>query len=235
LSEIQGSLEDAIEAIEASVQAGHKRAELVSRSAAARSLYEMNDYDSAEKHIERALELVDHLGANRFKPNCNNILARIQLARDGFRAETVDLMRNTLEVSRSTGIGFLGPWVLSTLALVIDDEESSLAALNEGESILKSGCVGHNYFEFYRNAMEVAWRYKDWSLIDRYAYALEAFIKPESIPWAEHYIKWGLALSAHGRKPTKETVQSLRYIKDEAKRSNLLSGVNILDQALANY
>lgn len=235
LNEIRGSLEDALEAVEASVQAGHKRAEIVSRCAAARSFYEINNYESAEKHIERAIELVDQLGANRFIPNCNNVLARIHLARYGYQTETVDLVRYTLEISRKTGIGFLGPWVLSTLALVINDEKSSLEALVEGEEILKTGCVGHNYFEFYRNAMEVAWRYGDWSLIERYADALEFFIKSESIPWAEHYIKWGRALSAHGRLHSQETAKSLRDIRDEAERLGLLSGIHAINQALTDY
>ncbi len=233
LNEIQGSLDDAIEAIEASVRAGNKRAELVSRSAAARSLYEINDYDSAEKHIIRVLELVDQLGAKRFIANCSNVMAKIHLARDGFRTDTVDLMRDTLLVSRKTGIGFQGPWVLSTLALVLDDKESSLEALNEGEDILKRGCVGHNYFEFYRNAMEVAWRYSDWSLIDNYADALEDFIKPEPIPWAEHFIKWGRALSSHGKEHSRETAERLRLIRKEAEELNLLSCIRTLDQALA--
>jgi hypothetical protein len=95
--------------------------------------------------------------------------------------------------------------------------------------------VGHNYFEFYRNAMEVAWRYRDWSLIDKYADALEGFIEPEPIPWAEHCIRWGRALSSHGRKPGKETAQRLRNIRDEAERLNLLSGIGTLEQALAGY
>lgn len=235
LSEIRGSLEDAIESIEASLRAGNKRAELVSRSAAARSSYEINDFDSAEKHLIRGLELVDQLGAKRFMPNCNNIMAKIRLARDGFRADTVDMMRNTLTISRRTGIEFLGPWVLSTLALVLDDRELSLEALNEGEDILRRGCVGHNYFEFYRNAMEVAWRYRDWSLIDNYAQALEDFIKQEPIPWAEHCIRWGRALSSHGKEPGKETAERLRLIREEAEGLNLLSGIGPIDQALTGY
>ena len=63
--------------------------------------------------------------------------------------------------------------MLSTLALVYDDENAALAALDEGEKILKSGCVGHNYLDFYRNAMEVAWRYGYTELTERYANSLE--------------------------------------------------------------
>lgn len=235
MSEVRGSLEDAEKAIESAVQAGHKRAELISRITAARTLYEMSDLDAAETQILRGLELTDHLGANRFKPFCKIYLAKIQLARNGPRKKPFDILQNALEISRSTGIGFLGPWVLSTLALVNDDEKAALAALDEGEKILKSGCVGHNYLDFYRNAMEVAWRYGDTELIERYANALEEYITDEPLPWAQYYIMWGRALAAHQRKPNNETTEGLRLVKDEAERLELLASIPRLDQALKNH
>jgi len=235
LNEVRESLEDAEEAIKSAVQVEQKRAEMVARLTAARTLCEMSDHDAAEIHIVQSLEIADHLGANRFKAFISILYAQVQFWRGGFQQSTVDLMRNALEISRSTGIGFVGPWVLSTLALVIDEEKSSLAVLDEGEEILNSGCVGHNYFDFYRNAMEVAWRYSDWDLIERYADALHDFIKPEPLPWAEHYIKWGRALAAHGRTPSAHTAEELHFVKTEAQRLNLLSGVQTLEQALTNH
>jgi len=83
--------------------------------------------------------------------------------------------------------------------------------------------------------MEVAWRYSDWDLIERYADALHDFIKPEPLPWAEHYIKWGRALAAHGRTPSADTAEELHLVKAEAQRLNLLSGVQTLEQALTNH
>jgi len=235
MNEVRESLEDVLEAIKASVQAGQLRAEICSRLTAARTLCEMCDLDAAEKHIIQGLELADHLGANRFKPFLTIFLARVQFGRYGFQSKTIELMRNALEISRSTGIGFIGPWVLSVLALVTDDERSSLAALDEGEQILKNGCVGHNYFDFYHNAMEVAWRYDNWGLIERYADALEDYIRRETLPWAQHYIVRGRALAAHGEKPTKGTAEELRLVMAEAQRLNLLAGVPTLEQALADH
>jgi len=234
LNEVRESLEDVVEAIQAAVQVGQKRAEMCARMSAARTLCEMVDLDAAETHIARGLELVDHLGANRFKAFLKIFLARVRYLRDGFQPATGDLMRQALEISRTTGIGFIGPWVLSTLALVIDEEKSSIAALDEGEQILNSGCVGHNYFDFYRNAMEVAWRHGNWSLIERYADALEAFIRPEPLPWAQHYISWGRALAAHGRTPTAETIKELNLVKAAAKRLHLMAGLPTLEKALTN-
>jgi tetratricopeptide (TPR) repeat protein len=235
MSEVRGSLEDAEKAIEAAVQAGHKFAELKSRLTAARTLYEMGDLDAAETHILFGLELADHLGANRFKPFFKIYLGKIQLARNESREKTFDILQNALKISRNTGIGFVGPWVLSTLALVMDDKKAALAALDEGEEILKSGCVGHNYFDFYRNAMEVAWRYGDTELIERYANALEEYITGEPLPWAQYYIMWGRALADHQRKPNNETAEGLRLVKNEAERLELLASILTLDQALNNH
>ena len=167
-----------------------------------------------------------------FKPFYNIFLARIRFDRHGFQPDTVELMKSSLEICRSTGIEFIGPWVLSTMALVTDDK-SSLSSLDEGEKILKSGCVGHNYFDFYRDAMEVAWRNRNWDSIERYADTLEEFIRPEPLPWAEHYIMWGRALAAHGRTPSSKTAEQLSLVKEKAQSINLFTGLTTLEEALA--
>ena len=217
LNEVQKSKEFGLKAIKAAVQAGQQRPEITSRLTTARTLYAMGDLDEAEKHIIKGLDLVDSLGATRFKPFYNIFLARIRFDRHGFQPDTVELMKSSLEICRSTGIEFIGPWVLSTMALVTDDK-SSLSSLDEGEKILKSGCVGHNYFDFYRDAMEVAWRNRNWDSIERYADTLEEFIRPEPLPWAEHYIMWGRVLAAHGRTPSSKTAEQLSLVKEKAPK-----------------
>jgi hypothetical protein len=83
--------------------------------------------------------------------------------------------------------------------------------------------------------MEVAWRYGDTELIERYANALEEYITDEPLPWAQYYIMWGRALAAHQRKPNNETTEGLRLVKDEAERLELLASIPRLDQALKNH
>jgi len=234
LNEVRESLKYGLDAIKASVQAGQQRPEITSRLTTVRTLYAMGDLDEAEIHIIKGLNLVDSLGANRFKPFFNIFLARIRFERQGFQTSTVDLIRNSLEICRATGIGFIGPWVLSTIALVTDDEKLSVALLDEGELILKSGCVGHNYIDFYRDAMEVAWRNCNWDSIERYANALEDFVKPEPLPCVEYYIMWGKALAAHGGTPSSKTAEQLCLVKDKAQSIDLSTGVMALEEALAD-
>jgi len=235
LNEINESLTDGLEAIKASVQAGQQRPEITARLTTVRTLYTMGDFDEAKKHIEEGLKLVDRLGANRFNPFYNIFLARIRFNTYGFEKEAVDIMKSSLDICKDTGMGFIGPWVLSTIALVTEDKKSSLAALDEGEEILRSGCVGHNYFDFYRDAMEVACRYSDWASIERYADALEDFISAEPLPWAEHYIHWGRALAAHGKNPSDETAGQLLQIKEKSDYMNIFTGVPVLEELLNGY
>ena len=74
--------------------------------------------------------------------------ARICLA-EGSRAEATQLLRSAMEISRETGVGYIGPAILGVLARATDDLDERDAAMSEGERLLDEGCVGHNYFEFY--------------------------------------------------------------------------------------
>lgn len=234
MNEVEGALEDALAAVESAARVGHRRAEMCARLSTGRVLVEKGDVDAAEPHCERGLELAESLGANRFKPFFMIYLGRILLARNGHRRETVELMEDALEISRQTGFGFVGPWVLSTLALVGDDPAKAASALAEGEAVLKAGCVGHNYFAYYRDAIEVALREGAWDEVDRLAAALTAYSRPEPLPWANFFAAWGLALAAHGRgRRDEETMAALTRLKSEAERVGLIGAVAAIESALA--
>ena len=162
INEVRDALKDAIAAVDAEADINYLRAEMVARLTASRVLVELSELEKASQQIERGLRIADMLGANRFKPFLMIFLARVQLAQNGRQNEIVELLENALQISRETSIGFLGPWVLSTLALSYADCERSRKALKEGESILAQDCVGHTYFAFYRTALETSRSTSDW-------------------------------------------------------------------------
>ncbi|MCZ6533302.1 MAG: adenylate/guanylate cyclase domain-containing protein, partial [SAR324 cluster bacterium] len=179
------------------------------------------------------LELADSLGASRFKPFFIIFLARVRLAQKGHDPATVRLVEEALEISRQTGAGFLTPWVLSTLALVNDDPALSRRALKQGEEILISGCVGHNYYSFYRDAIEVALNNGDWEEAERYASALEAYTRPEPAPWSDFFIARGRALAAYGRGSQDDALlEELKGLREEADRVGLKLALPALEEAL---
>jgi hypothetical protein len=156
------------------------------------------------------------------------------LAEDGNRAEALKMINRAVKVAHQTGITFLGPWVLSTLALLSDNPDERRTALNKGEKILEEGCVGHNYFAFYHDAMEVALAEMDWDALDRGAGSLEAYTRPEPLPWADLFIARGRVLASYGRgKRDDVTMQELSRVRNEADRVGLKNALTALDEALA--
>jgi len=235
MNEVRGALSDALEAVDSAVEIGYLRAEMVARLTAARALVELAELDAATEHVERGLSIADTLGANRFKPFLMIFRARVQLARNGYRAETVELMRSAAEISRETSEGFLGPWVLSIFALSCDDPDEGSQALREGEEILRGGCVGHNYFAFYRTAVEASLQWQDWGGADRYASTLEDYCRPEPLPRCDYYIARGRALAEFGRDGrSDELVTRLTALRQQANEIGLLAAVPALDAALGD-
>ena len=68
------------------------------------------------------------------------------------------------------------------------------AALAEAETLLAAGSVSHNYFWFYREAIETALQAGDWEAVGRYADALERYTRPEPLPWADLHVARARAL-----------------------------------------
>ena len=207
---------------------------MVARLTAVRVLLECGDAAAAEAYIARGLELVESLGASRFKPFLLLYTARSRFTQGAAADESVALMRETVDLSRQTGAGFLAPWALSTLALVSEARDEALEALREGEELLSVGCVGHNYFAFYRNAIEVALRLEDWREAERYADALTAYAAEEPLPWSDFIAARGRALAAHGKGERGEAAQQeLLRLCQEAKRAGLGAPMAALSEALA--
>ena len=234
LIEIAEAREDAIAAVEAAERVGHQRAEMVARLTAGRILVELGDLSDAEAHIERGLELAELLGANRFKPFLMIHLARSRFIERGPQHDITQMVREALAISRETGIGFLGPWVLGTLALVAEDAETGQAALAEGEKLLAGDCVGHNYYAFYPDAMEVAIRCSDWDAVERYAAALKAYSRPEPLPWSEFFVDRGrvLAAFAQGRRD-KDVRAELERVRNQPSSAKLAVAAKALEAALS--
>lgn len=233
MNEVREGAADAREAVSFAERAGNRRAEMVARLTAARNLFELGEFDEAAHHVERGLEISEKLGAHRFKPFLMIFFAQIRWTKLG-PGNDIDLtMDRAAEISRETSIGFVGPWVMGTVALVSDEPERSRKALKDAEEMLAGHCVGHNYFAFYRLAMEVCLRLEDWDELNRFADALETYCRPEPLPRSDFYIARGRALAQYGRGARDEsTLQALRRLRDEAGQRGLISALPALQRAL---
>ncbi len=233
MNEVRRGLTEAREAVSFAEKIGNHRAEMVARLTATRNLVELGELDEAKIHVERGLEVAETLGADRFKPFLTIFLAQIQWTQHGPRKDIDEMMDGAAEISRATSIGFLGPWVMGTLALVSGDPERSRKAMREAEEILTGDCVGHNYLAFYKLAMEISVRLEDWDEVNRFADALEAYCRPEPLPRSDFYIARGRALAKYGRgERGNDTMQALTRLREQAEQIGLMSALAGIDRAM---
>jgi len=233
LMEVEGSAADADRAVGMAEQAGLPRAEMVARLAAGRTLLERADFESARAHLTRGIDIAASLEANRFRPFFDIFLARLDLMEADRRPAVVESLREAVALCRETGIGFVGPWALSTLALASPEGDERAEALAEGERLLADGAVGHNHFAFYADAMEVALEDGDGDEVERHAQSLETFMAAEPLPLSRFHIDRARALADHARDPGGDaTRRALRALKTTAEAAQLTLSSRAIDRAL---
>ncbi|MHC4094219.1 MAG: tetratricopeptide repeat protein, partial [Planctomycetota bacterium] len=196
---VTGVMEDCLAAAKAARQVGDRRAEMVAGTVAGQYLCVYpRETALAKEQLERTLALARFLKVGIFEASSLSYLGRIALD-EGNRPQALQLAQEALEICRASGMSFIGAAVLGSLALIAGDPDTRIQALEEGERVLRQGCVGHNYPFFYRDAMEVSLQSGDWEGAERYATALEEYTQPEPLPLTDFLIARGRALAAHGR------------------------------------
>ena len=143
-------------------------------------------------------------------------------------------LTQALTISRETARAFTTGKLLGALAWAMaGDTVTREAALNEGEEVLREGAISHNYFWFYRFAMEALITVNDWDRVERYATAFEDYTREEPLGWTDFFIARGRALAAFGRgKRDDATVQELQRLRDFARRAGLETALPELETAL---
>jgi tetratricopeptide (TPR) repeat protein len=218
LNDFSAALATARTAIELAARVGHHRAEIIAHNAACNVFRSTGEFGSAKMHAERALMLARQLGAKRFEAVSLHDLAMVARA-EASTAEAMDLLRRALLISRETGVSFVGPWILGHLAVTTEDPMERQTALTEGEEILRKGAVSHNHLWFFRYAIDASLDSQDWDGAERYSAALENYTRPEPLPWANFFVRYGRAVVAHGRCcPEQETTCKLGDLLAEAER-----------------
>ncbi len=152
----------------------------------------------------------------------------------GRRTKALELLREAVQISQEIGHGYAGPRVFGALAATTDDPIERQRALEEGERLLRSGAVGHNHFDFYRDGMEAGLAIGDFDRVEHYAVALEEYTRPEPLPWADFFISRGRALAAFNRgKRDDTTIRELQRLRDEAEHLGLKLALSGIEEALA--
>ena len=234
LAELPDALKDGLSAVELAKSLAHHRAEIIALNAVCDILTSLAQAEQAEGYAHRTLDLARQIGARRFEAIALKQLADAVHAQ-GNHSEAVDLLQQAFDICEETGVTFAGPWTLGRLAVLASDEAQRLAALEKGDKILKSQCVGHNYLWFYRDAISACLELGDWDRADHYADLLESYTRTEPLPWSSFFTAWGRALTSYGRGDrNKETAQQLRDVLSEAKRTGFRVAVPKLEAVLTS-
>ncbi|MDG1169057.1 MAG: adenylate/guanylate cyclase domain-containing protein [Sulfitobacter sp.] len=223
MNETEQALHHALRSAELAAQVGLNRPEIVSRLTAGWILTSMARYEDARSQIATGLKLADALGAKRFEPFLEETLARIEFYQGNWK-RAADVAEGALVKLYDVGAeSFIGPWVMSTVALTTPDPDRRGAMLAEAEALLAKGCVGHNYFRFYRNAIQACLNAQDWDAAERYAGELARYTAPEPTPWSDFHIDRARAMIAQGR--GENVTQTLEELHKRARDGHLLNAL----------
>src|SRR5262245_10874581 len=226
------SLDDCNATVDLAKRIGQARGELIARSTFGWIFLDKREETIAEQHALIGLEVVNVIGARRFIPLFNDVVARMRLLA-GDRKGALELLEESWNVSQEASTAFAGPVVLGAIALATDDPRRRSEALRRGESILREGCPSHNHFRFYRDAIEVSLRERLWDDAKYYASALESCFGTQSSAWSDFIIARGRALAEAGNERTSQQVRGrLRQLRDHALRVGMRAAVPQLDEAL---
>jgi len=232
LDALDRALEIAQAAADKARKGSHYRAESMARGLAGFIRMEMGAFADAREQMNLALALSRKLKARRFEAHFLCDFARLADA-EGNRSDASKLIEQALDICRDTGMNYIGPTVLGCKSRITADTETRQRALDEAESILRKGCVSHNYFWFYRDAIEVCLNTGDWDSVERYAAALEDYTRPEPLPWSDFFIARGRALAAYGQGRRDDAViAKLRDLSGEAQRLGLKLAARRLEDEL---
>ncbi len=233
-NDLDATARDYAEALEQARKTGDQRAEMLASMIGGSFWASIGKLDDGERWIDDGLEIARRIGSQMFEGVCLYLLARVALARDA-RNDARRLAHDGVELLRNSeaGMSFGGPIALGILALASEESGERRAALGEAEALLAAGSTGHNYLNFYEDAIEVCLQLQDWDEAERYARALEEYTLAEPLPRCRFAIARGRALAARGRgNRATETLAELRELHAEAERIGLVYALPALAQAI---
>jgi class 3 adenylate cyclase/tetratricopeptide (TPR) repeat protein len=224
---------EALAAIELATKVGGMRAEMNASHCANQSNFDLGQIDGLGARAQRVLDIARTLGARGWEP-CGLTFLGISYSMTGRHDEAREALTQSVSIARDVR-AFQAAQTLGAFAFVMaDDAPAREAALKEGEMALAEGPISHNYFWFYRFAMDALIAVNDWERVEKYATALEGYTREEPLQWSDFFIARGRALAAFGRgKRDEATMKDLQRLRDTARQSGLKIALPALESALS--
>ena len=195
LNRIHEALENSFLTIQAAIEIGQQRAEMLGNMSAVFALYELADYERARIHNARVLEIARKIGAPRFEAQALLYEGKIYRL-TGEIHKSLTILQKALSISENVGHGFTGPRIASSLALVVDNPVNKRAMLQKSKDMLEMGSVSLNHFFAYDDAIEVCIQLRDQSGMSEYLQSYRTYTQVEPVPWSQFFMQRGQALLA---------------------------------------
>jgi class 3 adenylate cyclase/tetratricopeptide (TPR) repeat protein len=196
LCRIEESRTDCEKAVEMSVRAGNRRAEVMARgSCLGKVLLESGEFAQADKAFADAGRLAAEIGAHRYE--ALNLLFRGKVAlATGARADALMRGRRAVVLAQEAGPRFCLPLALGVVARAQETADACRSVLKQAEALIAAGCLTHNPLWFYRDAALAAVAHGWPDEARRYATALRDAFSLEPVPWCDLVADGADALAA---------------------------------------
>jgi tetratricopeptide (TPR) repeat protein len=236
LNEMRSAVEHGVQAAELAAKVSHPRSEVLARLLVGYTDgYIRGNYEPAARELEKALALAQALGAKRFEAQAHQMLAMIACRRSDREVATTHAA-SAMRICQEHGMGFTGAWLHGVMAGFAREPVERDKLLADGERLLANGCVSHNHFHFYANAIDATLAAAQWDAASRYCAKLEAYAATEPLPWTEFTIARGEALVSHGRGDrSAELADLLGRLRAQAAQAEINNALPALDTAIASF
>ena len=234
-NKINEGVDDCVDAFELASKIHQPRAQMVAAAVGAYVGDVKGDREQGILWAQKCIEIAQRLGAPLFEACGLEYLGRFAFQNDKVE-KARQLIHEGLRLLRdsSAGMRFNGARHLGALAIVSEDTDERIAALDEGKQLLRKGALGHNHLWFYRDAMEASLEMQQWDEVERYAAALERCTHDEPLPWGEFYISRARLLAKYRRGRYKESVvEKIRNLREQAEKLGFRQALPAIDTVLS--
>ena len=233
IGEGEAGLSAVRKAFELSSRIGLRQIEVMTLESIGLILALQGNYDEAEPWIEKATATAREASAWRYLATNHLLMARCRRAQ-GRLTEARALVAEAVDISKQTGIGFLGPALFGAMALCAEDPAERRRLLEDGHSIVGANSLAPARLMFYRDAIDACIEDGDWDDALRYADALDEYVIAEPVAFAQLVAARGRTVVAlHRRGPQPDVVAELASLRSRLLRASFGSLVPGIDRALA--
>jgi class 3 adenylate cyclase len=194
-------------------------------------LLEQGRWREAEERLFENLQLSQALHALRYEPVIRALLAKVFAQRGELEEAEFEIGR-AYQLSRQLDERWVGPMILGCYATVVRNPGRQDWALRKGNAILKKGCGSHNYFLFYRDAINLCLLREDWRNALGYAASLEAYAAEQPTRWSDFQIAKARAMAAAGDGKKGDHRRELERLRRRAAAAGMAPEAAIITSAI---